>query len=341
MIFRRWLLQGLGLLLALAGGSLFNLLGVPIGWVLGALIASAVWSNATGIAATSPLGRRIGQVLLGSATAAILTPELLSQMAVVLPLMLLAAILANAVGLALTSPFARIANVDRLTAILSVLPAGLAEMSGLAKELGARSDIVVISHTIRVSLIVFTLPMLAGSSSPLPLPTGGSVYATVVCVVGGFGLAWLVNRFGMLNPWIVVPVMVGLIFSLIGYRIAPLPPEFLVVAQVLIGASLGTRLSLESISRMPRILLAASLSTFTLFFALAIMIGPILHWFYDVDCLTAVLAIAPGGLGEMLAAAKAVGANVSLVLGFHLLRSLLTNTAAPLIIKFSTRVPPS
>lgn len=330
---RLWVSQILILLVASAGGALFNWAGVPIGSVLGSLIAAALWTNATGGPGLSPNVRRLGQLVLGCATASILTPALLGQMAEVLPAMVLAAVFANGFAFLLARPFAHIAGVDRLTAILSVLPAGLAEMAGLAQDRKARADVVALAHTARVTLIVLTLPALVGAVRQPLVPGNGSAWATVACLTISLGLAWLMNRAGLLNPWIVLPVVVGGVFVLFGVELAALPPFVIVAAQILIGASLGARLPIASFARMPAVLLAAVFSTLALFTGMLVTVGPLLHWIYEVDMTSLALALAPGGLAEMLAAAKAVGADVPLVLGFQLLRSLLTNTAAPIIIR--------
>ncbi|WP_201026442.1 AbrB family transcriptional regulator [Paramesorhizobium deserti] len=332
-----WFSQILALFAAAAGGALFNWTGIPIGWVLGSLIAAALWTNATGGPGLSPNIRRLGQLVLGCATASILTPALLGQMANALPAMVLAAIFANGFAFLLARPFARIAGVDRLTAMLSVLPAGLAEMAGLAQDRKARADVVALAHTARVTLIVLTLPALVGAGRQPLVPGDGSAWATLACLTISLGLAWMMSRVGLLNPWIVLPVVVGAVFVLFGIELAALPPFVVIAAQILIGASLGARLPFDSFARMPAVLLAAMFSTLALFTGMLVTVGPLLHWVYDVDMTSLSLALAPGGLAEMLAAAKAVGADVPLVLGFQLLRSLLTNTAAPMIIRAGGR----
>ena len=332
MKMRSWPAQIALLAVASAGGWLFSWLGVPIGWVLGSLVAAAIWTNAIRSPGLTPNARRLRQLVLGCATASILTPALLTQMVDTLPAMIAAAVLANAVGLLMTAPFARIAGVDRLSAMLSVLPAGLAEMAGLAQDRNARSDVVALAHTARVALIVLSLPAFVGTVRQPPVPVDGSMWATAACLAISLALAWLLNRFGLLNPWIVLPVLVGAGFVLAGVQLSSLPPAVVIAAQVLIGASLGARLPLDKFARMPRVLAAALVSTVAIFVGTAAFVGPVLYWYFGVDVTTLALALAPGGLAEILAAAKAVGADVPLILGFQLLRSLLTNTAAPLVV---------
>jgi uncharacterized membrane protein AbrB (regulator of aidB expression) len=54
-----------------------------------------------------------------------------------------------------------------------------------------------------------------------------------------------------------------------------------------------------------------------------------------MDRETATLAVMPGGLGEMIAAAGALGLLPATVAGFQITRSMLTNILAPQLIKLA------
>lgn len=322
---------------AAAGGALFELAGLPLGWILGALTGAALWANLVGPITGGRIVRRIGQVILGCATASLLTAETLDVMALALPVMLLAALVANATALALTPGFASFARVDRLTAVLSVLPAGLAEMSGLAQSYRARSDVVAIAHTTRVALIVLAVPLILGAQERQAVDEHGTYTALGLCFCLGLGLAWGLNRRGMLNPWIVMPMLVGAALVLSGHEIAAVPAPATIVAQVMIGGALGSRLSFQDFARLPRSVLAAIFSTLLIATVTALALTPVLFWVYGLDRLTVALALVPGGLGEMVATANALEASIPVVLGFQFIRSLVTNTAAPLWIWLVSR----
>ncbi|WP_435257650.1 AbrB family transcriptional regulator [Thioclava sp. FR2] len=327
-----WLLQAGGFVAAICGGAAFNALHVPIGWVLGALIASAAWCNLTGAPGLGRDARRVALLLLGVATAAILTPALLAEMVTLLPLMVFAAIVVNVVALLLVRPFAHLVGVDRTTALCSVLPAGLAEMAGLAQDRGARVDVVTLAHTVRVTVLVMTVPFLVGAEDRVADPSAGEPLLTLACLAISGLLAWIMHRSGFVNPWIVVPIVVGMGVVLLGGTIAPIPKPIVILAQILIGASLGSKLSLADLLGRPRPLIAALFSTLALFVGALVCVGPPLLWVFGTGFSTTVLALAPGGLAEMLAAAKSVGANVPFVVGFQILRSLMTNSLAPVLL---------
>lgn len=194
---------------------------------------------------------------------------------------------------------------------------------------------VALSHSIRVALIVVVVPMILGAGrgsvgTPDAVLPDWTLFA---CFGIALGLGILARHLGMLNPWIVVPMMVGAVFVLMGYQVAPMPPQLIIVAQVLIGSSLGMRLQLKTFKRLPRVFVAALFSTIALTLVMMLGMVPALSSGLSLDTVTLVLAVAPGGLGEMVAAAKALGGAIPLVVGFQFIRSLLTNLSAPILIR--------
>lgn len=327
--------------LAALGGAVLAWLGLPLAWILGALAGSAVWVNLAGPTCGGRYQRRAAQLLLGAGSAAILTPEMLSSMLGFLPLMLAAAVVANGTALLAAPVFMRVAGVERITALLCVLPAGLAEMSNLAEERQARPDIVALSHSTRVAMIVILVPLVLGTDrgGQFLADTAGSATALAVCLVASLLSSMLLNRLGMLNPWIVTPMIFGAALALAGIEIMPVPHDLVVIAQILVGASLGARLKAEIFVRLPRVALAASLSTLLLSAVMLVAVSPFLILVMGVDAVTATLALAPGGIGEMLATAQALHVLVPVVLGFQFVRSLLTNLAAPVLLAWLVPSP--
>jgi uncharacterized protein len=321
------------------GGTVFALIGVPLAWILGAMTGAAIYANLIGPTRDTKIARRIGQLILGTAAAAVLTPEILASMVGLLPVMVGAALLAILVGVGAAGPFAAIARVDRTTAMLSALPAGLAEMASLAQDRGARSDVVTVTHTLRVFAIVtivpFVLALFAASAPAEEMLAGPGAFgwlSILTCVGLSAGISLLAGRIGMINPWIVVPMVVGAVLATLDWPIARMPQVLLVVAQILIGGSLGAQLLLTEFARLPRVLLAATMSTALMGLIMLVLCGPFLAVVLGLNLLSLSLALSPGGFGEMVASAKALDAQVAIVVGFQFVRSLLTNLVAPFLI---------
>jgi membrane AbrB-like protein len=328
----------LGLLAAIVGGLLFNWLNIPLAYILGAMTGSALYANAVAPLSGTRHIRRAGQLVIGSAVAAILTPAVVADLARLFPYMLAVAAGLNLAGGVLAFPVARIAGVDRLTALLSCLPAGMAEMATLARELKAQEHVVALIHTLRVILVVSILPLLVGVTgaaasryaAPLGLPALG-ILALFIAV--SIALAWLAGRIGLLNAWIVAPMTLGLVLAVFGVSLPPMPGLLVIIAQLAIGASLGSRFRIQQLRALPRATVAGLLSALV-FIALApIALASLMQAVLALDYATLALSLTPGGMGEMIASAKALGIASATVAGFQFVRTAMTNLLVPLLIR--------
>jgi uncharacterized protein len=105
------------------------------------------------------------------------------------------------------------------------------------------------------------------------------------------------------------------------------------MAQVAIGASLGVRFNVESLRQLPRAAMAGVVSALVLLTATSVGLGTLVAAVSGIDYHTMALAVAPGGLGEIIASAKAIGLASATVAGFQFVRSALTNLLAPHAIR--------
>lgn len=160
--------RGWPLLRLLAGGLLgaavLTLLQVPAGTLIGAVFGSALANRIRfgGAPGTLPApGRVAGLVLLGCVAGVRLDGATLATLArIALPLAgaVLALILLN---VALAAVLVRRYAVDPLTAVLACAPGGISEISTTAQELGARTEIVIAVHAVRVlAVVLVVLPVL-------------------------------------------------------------------------------------------------------------------------------------------------------------------------------------
>lgn len=328
-----------GILVSAVTGWLASLTGIPLAWILGAMAGSALYANTVGLGGKTKYMRRLGQLLIGAATAAVLTPDILGQLIFYLPAMVVAAFAANALGVLLAFPLARIARVDKKTALLSTLPAGMSEMASLARETGAQADVVMVVHTLRVVMIVVLVPFLFGIDRSIvdaAVNPSASYVALGACLIGGLVLSIVTSKLGVLNPWVIMPMAVGIALASFNVSIALMPWWILVVAQILIGFSLGARLKKEDFQRVPRAAFAAVICSGGLIAIMVFGFTPVLARFVHESPTSLALGVAPGGLGEMIASAKALGAASAVVAGFQFTRSFLTNVIAPpLLVRFA------
>src|SRR5262249_31457445 len=146
------------LLIALAGGTLFTLIGFPAGLISGSVLA---------VAAAALLGRpvqvpvalaRTGYVLIGILLGAVVTPQTVAGFTpwpVSIALRVVAALglmPANATYLRLVHGW------DRLSALLGASPGSMTQVIALSTELGADLPAIAIVQTMRVLLLTTGIP---------------------------------------------------------------------------------------------------------------------------------------------------------------------------------------
>lgn len=148
------------------GAAVLMAAQVPAGALVGACIGSAVVRHrgepAHGPAWVLPLPvRTSGLLLLGCAAGVRLDGQTLATLGrILLPLLaaLLALVLVNA---AVAVVLVRRYSLDPITAVLACAPGGMSELAITAQERGARVDVVLAVHLVRlVTVVVVVLPLL-------------------------------------------------------------------------------------------------------------------------------------------------------------------------------------
>lgn len=146
---------------AALGGLLAHRLRIPGGLLTGALAATAVLSLA-GFGMEPPawlrtlaiavIGIRLG---IGIETRALLSVRRVLSASTAVTLALLAVVLAFALTIAPR------AGIDTATAVLMVVPGGVSFIAALSIALGAEAPLVVVTHLIRMVVVVTTVPLIA------------------------------------------------------------------------------------------------------------------------------------------------------------------------------------
>ncbi|AOS64477.1 AbrB family transcriptional regulator [Actinoalloteichus hymeniacidonis] len=143
------------------GAALALLLGVPAGGIFGAVAGSAlVNARWTGFRPARWVNR-LGLLLLGCVAGARLDAgSLATLLHLALPVLLgVVFLLLVDVGLALL--LSRRFGMELKTGLLACAPGGFSEMSAVAIEVGARLEVVVAIHLVRIaSVVLAVMPLL-------------------------------------------------------------------------------------------------------------------------------------------------------------------------------------
>lgn len=295
-----------------------------------------------GTGARQPIqGRRAAQIIIGVALGLTFTQEIIRQVASLGHWMLLGSVFSIGLTMLFSRAIQRMAKLDGPTAIYSVAVGASAEMALQAQKAGADGAQVASAHAIRIILVVSLASVVAYFSGER---AGAYITAATPAVSWELALlfvfiapwcGWLADRLRLPNAWLLGPVLMAGAFAASGTT-ARMFPAALVVAQILIGWSLGQHMTRQFFLRSPRMLASAAAVTFSM-----LVICVLLAWSLSktgaISLLTAFLAVAPGGTAEMAIIAKTFGIGAPIVTAFHFFRVISTVLMIGWVVKTTVR----
>ena len=334
---RAWGRIALALAIGSVGGYVGHRLDLPLAWMIGALVFVTVASVAGAPVSLPPRLRAFMIAVLGVMLGSAFTPELLDrigQWGITLSILF---VYSAAVGALAFVFFRAYLGYDRSTAFFAAMPGGLAEMTTFAHDSGGDDRVVALVHTMRVMLIVLTIPfwfrMLEGYDAArrtvddmgiMDVPLAEMAFLAAI----GYGGALAARLLRIPGTYIIGPMLASAIAHLLGWTTFRPPMELIVVAQVVVGSALGCRFAGTSVSKVFRTLLHATGAT-GIMIAGTVIAAFTLHQFVDTPLAALVLAFAPGGLAEMSLVALALATDAAFVSTHHVLRILFVVVVAP------------
>ncbi len=346
----RWLLQVvLTLLAALAAAALCVVLGTPIPWMLGPLLVTGLASVAGAPTASVGLLRNIGQWIIGAALGLYFTPQvgafvLRTGWAIALGV-LWSLLLGWLFGLWLQRRHAHdlshLGPVQlRATTYFASPIGGASEMTLLAERAGARTDLVAAAHSLRLVMVVLSVPFLMQwaqahwglsvdeSLRPVASPAQwpGLLWLGLTTLAGG----WVMRQLGRTNPWFMGAFVVAMGLSLSGVQWSAVPAAMSNAAQLFIGISLGVRFRREFVRTAPRWMASVAMGTLMMMLLCALVAFWLAHW-TGLHPATLIMGTSPGGITEMAITAKVLQLGVPIVTAFQVSRLVaVLLLAAPL-----------
>lgn len=321
----------LSAVVATACGWAASRLGIPLAWLIGAMLASAAISLATG-ALVVPRGLyRSGQIVVGVSVGLTVTDAVFDRIGPHLLLVPLLAAVSILLGRLMVPLLAWSSGLDRRTAFFSLVPAGISEMADLAQSKGADGGAVATLHATRVFLVVLILPAIITQLAPA---LGDAVRSAgtwdgpfTLALAAGLVSGVIGNRLGLPSAFVVGPMVGVAALSSAGIASAQEPEALLAGAQVLLGLSLGTRFHRDAVRRLPRAL-AAGTMVLLLNGVLMAVAGIALARLFELDRVLMLLASATGGTAEMVLTAQVVATDTALVALYQVTRGLAGNLLA-------------
>ncbi|MGK7890420.1 MAG: AbrB family transcriptional regulator [Leptolyngbyaceae cyanobacterium] len=343
---------------AIAAGFLASWLQVPVGWLLGPMIAGVVYISIRQKAKPlPPFFMTSAKALLGVVTAARFSPETLTfAMSYATPVVVCIIITAS-LSLFYGYLLSRWANVDRTTGLLSFIPGMASTIVVLGEEMGADAVSIALLQYIRVILVVLIIPNLAkflladntvildsnlntlsSNSSSMSVETSFIAIALNLVIVLGCGLigTWAGRKLRLPASGYLGPFLLGLGVFWLSPATPYVPQWLFTTALLFVGLSIGLKFDWTTARKLWK----AVLIDIVLVIVLSLMclgIGYEFHVITQVDTVTSVLGFTPGGIEAMIATVMELGGNTGLVLAMQLTRMLLILLLGPGLIAFFTR----
>lgn len=322
-----------------AGGAIFQLTGLPLAWMLGPLVANLILS-ARGVEVRVPEGMREGFLgVMGLVLGSQVTPQLAERL-LDWPLSAALLLAGVAASTAAAAAWYRRRGFDPVSAWFASAPGAMTAMILMGEKCGGDPRRIAVAQSLRVVLVVMILPPLfwayEGSAGRAPGET----------LDDGFAAMWMLLALPLLFPlgrWIRLPtptLLAPLLFAgvLSGFDIASLRmPEWgLNVMLWVLGCAIGSRFRGLSSARLGRYLFEAFVATLVALAVLALF-AELIHRLVGVPRDVAMLALAPGGVGEMAILAVALDLDPVFVAFHHLLRMVVLMFSAPLWARWLLR----
>ncbi|RBL87085.1 AbrB family transcriptional regulator [Streptomyces cavourensis] len=314
-----------GLAIALTGALLAVWAHIPLPWMLGALLLTAA-VRIGGVRTVCPRpARNAGQWVIGTSLGLYFTPQVIGHIGTNAGPIIVGMLFALALAFIGTAILRRYTDVDFKTAWFACAMGGASEMASLAERHGARIDRVATAHSVRVLMVVLTVPFIfqwwgvAGLDPTVPGPrtVHGAGLAALVALTCIGGLVFM--KLKLPNPWVLGPMLVAMLLTSNGIEFSALPDVVPKIGQLFIGWSLGDRYRPDFFRAAPRFIAAVAVFT-VIALALAFGLGALLSLWSAAPIPTLILGTTPGGIAEMAITAKVLQLGVPVVTAFHVTR---------------------
>lgn len=346
-----WRRLGLALAAGTLGGAGFAWAGLPLPWMLGAMTAVTMVALAGGQPAVPGGLRFVMLAVVGVMLGSNVTPDLLERLdGWSLSLMGLLVFVALTPWLGAVV-FRKLGGQDPVTAYFAAAPGGINEMVGIGGALGGDERTIALSHSLRILIVVFTVPLwfrltgeVSASGGGLQGPSlledafqGGDVLLLALCAVAGLPVGRVLR---LPAAHLTGPMLLSAVVHVTGWTALHPPVELVAGAQVVVGAALGSRFVGARVRDLGRTGLLASGASMVLLAVAAVIAGAV-SWATGLPFLLLLLAYVPGGVAEMSLVSLALGMDVAFVATHHLVRIALVIAVAPALFRLARgRVKP-
>lgn len=327
-----------------AGGAAFLYMRMPLAWMLGSMFLVAV-CVLCGLdrkvrLTVNPRLRAIMITVIGVMLGSAFKPEMIERAREWLGLIALMLVYVPITTALCYFVFRKLAKLDPVTSYFSAAPGGLQEMTLVGEHYGGDGRSIIITHALRIFIVVMTVPVYFRFVEKLDVPPMAvgrhmwellpleAVLLLMCGIVGWFGA----RAFRIPAAQLVGPMVVSAAVHLLGWSAASPPPELVATAQVVMGAALGCRFVGTPLKEVGRIAAYAVVATGLM---LAVSLGFTFGFagMLGINSAALMLVLSPGGMAEMSLVALGLGVEVAIVASMHVFRIALVVIAVPPVFR--------
>lgn len=233
---------------------------------------------------------------------------------------------------------AKITGEDLKSCVIGMLPGGMTMSMLLTEEdKDINPNVVIVMQVLRLFGVVVSVPFLviylldAKIIGSIAMPNYGGYHWLIfipLAVSGGF----LAKKINMPTPILLGAILATAAFSVVMGRVQPIPGWLMAPAQVSIGIFMGMQLDADRLAKAKNVIPCVVAGTVVLI-GISVVMANVLSARYGFSLITAFLAMAPGGIAEMSLAGMSMGADVSIILTYQLVRVFVINLWVPPLLK--------
>ena len=234
---------------------------------------------------------------------------------------------------------AKIAGEDLKSCVIGMLPGGMTMSMLLTEEdKDINPNVVIVMQVLRLFGVVVSVPFLViylldakiiGSSTAMPNYGG---YHWLIFIPLAFCGGFLAKKINMSTPILLGAILATAAFSVVMGRVQPIPGWLMAPAQVSIGIFMGMQLDADRLAKAKNVIPCVVAGTVVLI-GISVVMANVLSARYGFSLITAFLAMSPGGIAEMSLAGMSMGADVSIILTYQLVRVFAINLLVPPLLK--------
>jgi len=231
---------------------------------------------------------------------------------------------------------------ERNAALLSSLPGALSFVLAAAEGLKADMKKVAIAQSIRLIILIETIPLLAllvGHPLALPGAAAGSVAGPrdlALLFAAGIAAALIMNRLGLPGGWVLGGLLASAGLLLGGVAEGQLPNLLVVPCTIALAAIAGSRFRPGDLAILPRIA-GPALGAFAIAIAISAVAAALVTFLFGLSIIQTLLAFAPGALEALTVLAVQMNMDPAYVAAHHVARFLALVAAMPLLARWLAR----